>query len=217
MRSITVKGTGRISVKPDLIVVSMTLETKDSEYEKTMETAAEKIELLNKSLEEIGFEKESVKTTNFNVSTDYESVRDKNGGYKRVLKGYVSSHNLKVEFDFDTKKLAKTLSAISRCLATPEFSVSFTVKDPTALNGELLKSAARNAREKAEILCSASGARLGELTNIDYNQVDINVYSPTGYRLESSRMMKAEALPDIEIEPDDVTVNDSASFTWEIL
>ena len=57
MRSITVKGTGRVSVKPDLIVVSMTLETKDSEYEKTMETAAEKIELLNKSLEEIGFEK----------------------------------------------------------------------------------------------------------------------------------------------------------------
>ena len=147
MRSITVKGTGRISVKPDLIVVSMTLETKDTEYEKTMETAAEKIELLNKSLEEIGFEKESVKTTNFNVSTDYESVRDINGGYKRVLKGYVCRHNLKVEFDFDTKKLAKTLSAISRCLATPEFSVSFTVKDPTALNGELLKSAARNARE----------------------------------------------------------------------
>ena len=127
MRSITVKGTGRISVKPDLIVVSMTLETKDTEYEKTMETAAEKIELLNKSLEEIGFEKESVKTTNFNVSTDYESVRDINGGYKRVLKGYVCRHNLKVEFDFDTKKLAKTLSAISRCLATPEFSVSFTV------------------------------------------------------------------------------------------
>lgn len=217
MRSITVKGTGRLSVKPDLIVVSMTLETKDSEYEKTMETAAEKIELLNKSLEEIGFEKESVKTTNFNVSTDYESVRDTNGVYKSVLKGYVCSHNLKVEFDFDTKKLAKTLSAISRCLATPEFSVSFTVKDPTALNGELLKSAARNAREKAEILCSASGARLGELTNIEYNQVDINVYSPTEYRLESSRMMKAEALSNIEIEPDDVTVNDSAAFTWEIL
>lgn len=216
MRSITVKGTGRLSVKPDLIVVSMTLETKDSEYEKTMETAAEKIELLNKSLEEIGFEKESVKTTNFNVRTNYESVRE-NGGYKSVFKGYVSSHNLKVEFDFDTKTLAKTLSAISRCLATPEFSVSFTVKDPTALNGELLKSAARNAREKAEILCSASGARLGELTNIEYNQVDINVYSPTGYRLESSRMMKAEALSNIAIEPDDVTVNDSVAFTWEIL
>ena len=88
MRSITVKGTGRLSVKPDLIVVSMTLETKDSEYEKTMETAAEKIELLNKSLEEIGFEKESVKTTNFNVSTDYESRRHIKGGRKNGLKGY---------------------------------------------------------------------------------------------------------------------------------
>lgn len=93
-----------------------------------MELAAKKIEYLNAALEEIDFEKKSVKTTNFNVRTDYERVKDRNGNYKSLFNGYVCSHRLKVEFDFDTKRLAQTLYAISKCLAEPELSISFTVR-----------------------------------------------------------------------------------------
>ena len=52
-KTITVKGVGNVSVKPDLIVVSMKLATEDREYEKTMELAAERISLINDSLETI--------------------------------------------------------------------------------------------------------------------------------------------------------------------
>ena len=218
MKTITVKGMGKVSASPDLIAVSMHLETEDKEYDKTMESAAEKIELLNKSLEEVGFEKKAVKTTNFNVQPNYESVRDKNGNYKSEFKGYVCNHGLKVEFDFDTKRLAKVLTAISACLAKPEFSISFTVKDPSAVNAELLKSAAQNAKEKAEILCSASGVKIGELVSIDYNWGELNVYSNTDYKLAGRRMMKAEAcMANIDIEPEDIKVNDTATFVWGIL
>lgn len=218
MKTITIKGTGRISVKPDLIVVAIRLETEDKEYDKTMETAAKRIDVLNKSLEELGFEKNAAKTTSFNVRTNYESVRDKDGSYKSVFKGYVCNHNLKIEFDFDTKRLAKTLSTISRCLAKPELSISFTVKNPTAVSEELLKSAAENARQKAEILCSASGVKLGDLVSINYDRGEINVLSDTDYKIESRCMMKAEAcLSNIEIEPDNIDANDTATFVWEIL
>ena len=54
-------------------------------------------------------------------------------------------------------------------LLHPELSIVFTVKDPSAVNKELLKSATANAREKAEILCEASGVELGKLLIIDYN------------------------------------------------
>lgn len=192
MKTITVKGMGRVSVKPDLIVLSMRLETEDKEYDKTMQLADERIEQLNKSLEAVGFEKQAVKTTNFYVRTDYESIRDKNGSYKSVFKGYVCSHNLKVEFDFDTDRLAKALSAISACVAKPEFSISFMVKDPANISAELI--------------------------SIDYNWGEINVNSDTEYKIESRCMMKAEAcLSDIDIQPDDVNVNDTATFVWELL
>jgi len=216
-RTITVKGMGRVTTSPDCVVISMSLMAQDNDYEETMELAAKKIEYLNASLEEIGFEKKSVKTTNFNVRTDYERVKDRNGNYKSVFNGYICSHRLKVEFDFDTKRLAQTLYAISKCLAEPELSISFTVKDPSAVNKELLKSATINAKEKAQTLCEASGVELSQLLSIDYNWGELNIVSHTDYMLEEKCMaMPVGGLADIEIEPDDIDVSDTATFVWEI-
>ena len=216
-RTITVKGMGNVKTAPDYVVVSMNLETQAMEYEETMERAAQQIDYLNTSLEAVGFEKKSVKTTNFNVRTDYESVKDKNGNYKSVFNGYVCSHRLKVEFDFDTKRLAQTLSAISKSLAKPELSIAFTVKDPSAINKELLRSATINAREKAEVLCEASDVELGDLLTIDYNWGELNIVSRTDYMLEERVMsMPMKAMAAMDIEPDDIDVSDTATFVWEI-
>ena len=216
-RTITVKGMGNVKTAPDYVVVSMSLESLGMEYEETMEQAAHQIDYLNTSLEAVGFKKKSVKTTNFNVRTAYESVKDKNGNYKSVFNGYVCSHRLKVEFDFDTKRLAQTLSAISKSLAKPELSIAFTVKDPSAINKELLRSATINAREKAEVLCEASDVELGDLLTIDYNWGELNIVSRTDYMLEERVMsMPMKAMADMDIEPDDIDVSDTATFVWEI-
>lgn len=216
-RTITVKGIGNVSAAPDYVVISMSLEAQSMNYDETLELAAKKIEYLNSSLEEIGFEKKSVKTTNFNVRTDYDRVKDNNGNYKSIFSGYICNHRLKVEFDFDTRRLAQTLYAISKCLASPELSISFTVKDPTAVNSELLRSATINAKEKAKILCEASGVELGELLSIDYNWGELNIVSHTDYMLEEKCLaMPSSSLADIDIEPDDIDVRDTATFIWEI-
>ena len=217
-RTITVKGIGNISVSPDYVILSMNLTTIDKDYETALQLASEKIEYINASLESIGFEKKSVKTTDFNVYTKYDSVRDKKGNYKRVFEGYSCNHRLKVEFDFDTKVLAQTLAAVSKCLAKPELSISFTVKDKGAVNEELLKSAAVNAKVKARILCDASEVKLGTLLSIDYNWGELNVYSHTDYCLEDKCMaLPVGGLADMEIEPDDIKVNDTVTFVWEIV
>lgn len=217
MKTITIKGMGNATIKPDLIVVTMRLESEDKEYDKALNFAANKIEELNKSLEEIGFKKDSIKTTNFNVHTNYENIRDNNGVYKNVFKGYASIHNLKIEFDLDMKRLSTVLAVISNCLAKPEFSIAFTVKDQELVKKELLKSIANNAKEKALILCEASNVKLGELLSISYNFDEINLLSNTNYNVESRYMMKAEArCASIDIEPEDIKVNDSATFVWEI-
>lgn len=216
-RTITVKGMGNVKAAPDYIVISMNLESQNTDYDETMELAAKQIEYLNTSLEVIGFEKKAVKTTNFNIRTDYDNVKDRNGNYKRVFNGYICSHRLKVEFDFDTKRLAQTLSEISKCLAKPEMSIAFTVKDPSAINKELLKSATVNAKEKAQILCEASNVELGTLLSVDYNWGELNIYSHTDYSLaEDCMAMPMAKMSAIEIEPDDIDVSDTATFVWEI-
>lgn len=215
MRTITVKGIGAVSVKPDLIVLRLSMETAEYEYDEAMKAAAEKIDFLNKALEAAGFEKKSAKTADFRVRADYDRLNDGKGNYTSVFMGYKCRHELKIEFDFDTKRLAKALSEISKCIAKPEISIDFTVKDSSAVGGELLKAAVKNAREKAEILCAASGAKLGELLSIDYNWGELHLYSATDYDVEDKCMMLGAA-DDMDIEPEEIKARDTATFAWEI-
>lgn len=215
MRTITVKGIGAVSVKPDLIVLRLSMETAEYEYDAAMKAAAEKIDFLNKALEAAGFEKKSAKTADFRVRADYDRLNDGKGNYTSVFMGYKCRHELKIEFDFDTKRLAKALSEISKCIAKPEISIDFTVKDSSAVSGELLKAAVKNAREKAKILCAASGAKLGELLSIDYNWGELHLYSATDYDVEGKCMMLGAA-DDMDIEPEEIKARDTATFAWEI-
>ena len=218
MKTITVKGVGNISAKPDYITISMTVESMDRDYEKAMDGAARRIESLKAAAVSVGYEKEALKTTSFNVETRYENVKDRQGNYKREFAGYACVYRLKLAFDFDSKQLAKVISAISGSEANPELSIAFTVKNPAKVSEELLISAAQNARAKAEILCKASGAELGQLISIDYNWGEVNIISRTSYEMEDCLMPLAamEKCCSPEIEPDDIDVSDTVAFTWEI-
>ncbi len=217
-RIITVKGIGKASAKPNYVVLSMSLEAQNMNYEKAMDQATTQLEQLRNSLAGIGFEKDSVKTTNFNVRTSHDRVKDKNGNYQSIFNGYIVSHALKVEFDFDSKRLANALSTVATCLANPQLTIAFTVKDATDINEKMLRTATENAKRKAEILCEASNVKMGQLLSIDYNWGELSIYSNTRYDMtEDCMAMMAMSESSIDIEPDDIDVSDTATFVWEIL
>lgn len=215
-RTITVRGIGTASVKPDFIAITLNIVSKDMEYTKSVENANKRIGMLQNAVMSSGFAKEDLKTLSFNVRTNYEGETDEHGRYRNVFAGYVCRYTLKLSFDMDAKRLAETLTAISDSGANAEFSIKFTVKDPEKISAELLRSATENARQKAEILCEASGAKLGTLIKIDYDWTDINVYSASAYTMEMERgIAAAGAVP--EFEPEDIKSSDSAAFIWEIV
>ena len=216
-RTITVKGIGKLSLKPDQTAVSLTLKTVHADYDKAMGKAAKHLEQLRSAITKIGFAKDDLKTTSFDVGTEYKNERDKNGNYKRIFVGYRVTHGLKLEFDFDSQRLSNVLGAIAVCIAEPELNVQFTVKDREAVNTALLESACINAKAKAEILTKASGVTLGELISIDYNWGELHLYSPTRYEMDPPCMAKASTAPTaMDIEPDDIDVSDGVTFVWEI-
>ena len=215
-RTITVKGIGKASAKPDYVVLSMTLEATHKDYQTAMDMAAAQIQHLNDTLSAVGFETGSAKTTNFNVCTNYEHVKDHRGNYQNVFTGYAVSHRLKLSFDFEMHRLSQALSAIAGCLAHPQLSIAFTVQDAAAINEEMLRSATVNAKRKAEILCEASGVTLGSLVSIDYNWGELDIYSRTRFNCCDEAMAPMKAASTIDIEPEDIDVSDTATFVWEL-
>ncbi len=216
-RTITVKGIGKATAKVDYVVISMTLESQNTVYDKAVEKAAKELEQLRAAVAEAGFLKDELKTTNFNVRTEYEGYNDKNGQYKRRFAGYVVCHSLKLAFDFDSERLATALSAIAGCVSNPELNISFTVKDTSAINEEMLAFAAVNAREKAELLCKASGVKLGTLMSIDYNWNEMNVCSTTRFALAEDCVAAPMMAKQMNFEPEDIRVQDSVVFVWDII
>lgn len=215
-RTIAVKGVGSLRVKPDWVVFSLELESKDRVYERAVALSSEQIEELTSALVRAGFEKEDLKTTSFQVRTEYRSESNEKGNYIQVFDGYVCHSGMKLAFDLDIARLGETISAIGGCRARPEMSISFTVKEPEAVNRQLLQAASANARGKAEALCAASGVTLGELQRIEYDWSELRAFSRTAVSADREAMPMMKNAFRANMTPEEIQLSDSAAFVWEI-
>ena len=213
-RTITVKGSARLSLRPDYVVITMTVTTEDKSYDEAMALAAGHLESIRDALANLGYDRKALKTSNFNVSTEYDFQNDRNGNGRRVFRGYACTHELRLSLDFDAARLGETLSAITGCKAEPELNVRFTVKDTDAVSDELLRQASENALRRAKVLAAASGVDLGPLVRVDYSWGSRDYASPTAF---AAGGMLRSAKASMDFTPEDIDVNDQATFVWEIM
>jgi uncharacterized protein YggE len=215
-REIVIKGIGKASASPDLIVLSMNLEANELEYEKTMQSGTEMLEMLRAAIVSAGHDGKEMKTTRFNINTNYERYQE-GSTWKQRFSGYVCTHSLKLEFSLDMELLGTTLARISKCAAAPSFDIKFSIKDPSAVSEQLLESAIENAKWKASVLTKASGVTLGAINRIDYNWSDVHLYSNTDYMLCEAAADYGSAAPKMmDIEPEDINVSDTVTVAWAI-
>ena len=219
MKTITVKGIGRVSAPADTVELSFSISEKHRDYKKALGGASEKVEALERALTAAGFPAKNFQAAGFHVHTEYEGIRDSKGEYKNVFAGYVCTYDQKLRFDFDTQRLSDALAAVAESKALPQMNVSFTVREPERLENALLKNAAIHARSRAEVLCDAAEVRLGELQRIEYDFRHLDFRSDTVMEMAESAPMLAKGKRSVAVNfrPEDIELQDSAVFVWEIL
>lgn len=211
-RKITVKGKGNVRQKPDLVVITLNVESKHYDYDQAMDIASESIQSLASKVESLGFDRKELKTTSFDIDTDYENYKDQYDNYQRRFIGYIVQQRLNLTFDFDSKKLGEVLKGIAETSVNPTLSIGFSAKDKELLEEKLLIDAAKSATRRAETLTKAAGTELGALLSIDYDWSELHFYSEVNVR--SNMLLEASVLP--EIEPEEIEVGDTVRFVWEI-
>lgn len=212
-RTLTVKGVGQASLPPDYIEIPLYLETRDEQYDQAIELANRKLEELRTCLESVGFTKEDLKTTSFNVDTDYEQVKDEEGNYVRVFRGYVVRHRLKFGFDFDNERLGEVIQVISDCPAHPEFSIQYQLKNESELKSLILQDAVKNATEQANVLALAAGVTLGPIEAIEYDWMNVT-YQPRQLMLSESTDYSMAMM---DLQPEDIRDTDYVTVVWELI
>jgi len=216
VRTIHIKGMGTASMPPDNVTITLKLTAIHKEYAYVMQIGSKKVELLREAIVNAGFEADELKTVKFSIDSDYESKEYNEFGrtrYQNVFVGYKYRHTLKLSFDLDREKITKAMTAIEKCTAKPEASIAFTVKDVRIMRDRIMESAAEDAHRKANVLCKASGVKLGKLLHIEYSwskvefdYIDIPVW-----------MGKGEQESPAQIQPDNVEGEDTVDFIWEII
>ena len=212
---IHIKGIGSAAQAPDQVVLSLTLTAQNKEYSAAMTIGGQQLEMLRDAIADAGFKADDLKTVNFNVRSIYENEEYKDGSskrYRQVLVGFECRHDLKLTFDFDNKKLSKAVDAIAKCLSQPKISIAFTIKDTDAFNDEILRSAAKDARRKARILCTASKVKLGRLLDINYSWDETVVKREMPLCAEYAPTEKNS----FDFQPEEIKASDTVEFLWEI-
>ncbi len=216
MRTIRVTGKGQLSLAPDLTRITMTLEGLCPEYSETLRRSSEDTEALRELLSRFGFARSDLKTLNFSVDAEYESIQER-GSYKKRFVGYRFHHSMKVEFDSDNQRLGKLLYALANAPVKTEFRITYTVKDPESAKNELLGRAVKDAAAKAAVLAEAAGLRLGAIQSIDYSFGELVFeVQPMNRMLMADRSLSAKESYDLNIEPDSIQVSDTVTLVWEI-
>lgn len=208
MRTITIKGQGKIQRRPDTIVVQMEITSMDMKYDEAMNQMDRKTSLIQDSLIQIGFRKEDIKTSFFDCKAKY--------GYenqKRIFHGYHIRESMSLCFDLDMKMLSKVMDAMKESGVKPEISISFTLKDKEAISDEVLRLAYFDAKRKAEVILKASTDRLGKLNHVEYHFEPLEIQSDTRMRCMS---INDGPSVDMDVTPQDIDIQDSAVFVWEI-
>ena len=80
------------------------------------------------------------------------------------------------------------------------------------MKNEMLQNAAQNAMSQAKALCEATNINLGSLLSIDYFWSEISFNSRTNYLMEDSYQYQDS----LDIEAEDIDIQDTVTFIWEL-
>lgn len=218
-RMIKVTGTGRMAVTPDQIEVTISATGKYPDYEETVRHSAADTGVLREAVQSAGLDPKDLKTTYFNVDTDYERYTDENGHWCQKFCGYAYSHTLSITIPRDNGILGRLLYQLANCAVRTEFSFRHTVSDPKAAKNELLARAIADSREKAQIIAREADLKLGEIQTVDYSWQQMQIYSEPMLFADGAAPIGAAKMSrsmDIDIEAADINIEDTVTIVWAV-
>jgi uncharacterized protein YggE len=217
-RTIKVTGKSNIKASPDCTRISLNITAVLPEYDKCLKRSVEDMNVIVRCIKQFGFERGELKTSNFEINRKTESYRDNRGDWKYRFIGYEYTQNLSFNFKNDNKRLGQILYALAHLSIVPEINISYFCSDVETIKNQLLESAIKDAKRKAELLTAASGVMLCEILDIDYSWINVTLESDD---IKFCKPMVLEeccapAAYDVDFEPDDISTSDSVRITFRI-
>ena len=223
--TISVDGEAERKVAPDLLVISITVETEEDTADLAQSENAKIADDVRSALLALGMKEEKVKTSSYYVyplekgrwicPEGYPDCEDWEKEYVSDVYGWKVVHSLTVETE-DLDSGGDLVDAAVDAGASDIDSVSFTLTDATKeeLRKELLKEAGENAGEKAQAIADGVGVTLGSAIYADEGYMSYP--SPRSYDYMAESAVGAAPAPSTDFSAGELTVSAQVSVKYLI-
>lgn len=206
MRTISVNGSGTISLDPDMATINIGVHTENSDAQQAVADNNAQAQEVMDVLKNFGIAERDISTSNFSIypRQDY----DNEGKITSIT--YVVDNSVQVKVR-DLSTIGGVLDAAVSAGANSINGIQFGVEDSSAAYNDALEAAVVNARGRAEVLAQAAGVELGEVQSISSSVSGgpIPIY-------QDVRMSAEAAAAEVPISPGQTQITVDVSMVYAI-
>jgi len=174
--TITVSGTGKVTVVPDVARVNLGVTLSKSTVKAARDGAATSMTAIIAALKALGIADADIQTSGLNLSPQYAT-----GSSTRIV-GYTISEQLQVTVR-DLDKAGDVVDTATAKGATDVNGIWFEISDPARAQNDARAAAVTAARSSAQALAGAANVSLGSVISIsDATPTFVGYYPNVGAR-----------------------------------
>ena len=210
-RTLSVSGTGQVSLAPDIAYITIGVHTQNVDAQEAVDLNTTQTDALIAALVAFGVAENDIQTTNFNIYSyeDYALPIDPESQKPPLVYSVDNSVFVTVR---DISDLGDLLSTAVDAGANNIWGIQFDVTDKSEALSQAREAAVASARAQAEELAGLAEVELGEI-------VSISTYG--GYPIPFAQGMggggaASEAAAAVPISPGQLTISIEVSMVFEI-
>jgi uncharacterized protein YggE len=212
--TINVTGSAKVSVKPDLGILNISVSEIKPAMSEAIKSLGEKSNHYTGLLKKLGFSEKDIKTTRFTVSKNI-IYRDN----KSIDSGFVASQNIRIEFAYSQQILQKIVSEFSKSEKPVDFSFEFELSEALKqkAQAQVIEMAVKDANDKAEVIAKASKIKLASIKTISYGSWSRDAGMQNMERMQNfGAANQAGDMQSFTFTPDDIVLRDTLNIEWFI-
>lgn len=166
-RTITVVGTGNVSLVPDVAVINVGAEVRADTVSEAKAEVDDQMAAIMAALKQMAVDEKDIQTSHYYIHYEERVPMPvvQEGPVGESQNGYRVSSMLRVTVR-DVEKAGEVLDAVVEAGANQVHGVTFTVSDESKWQGQAREKAMADARARASELAGLAGVELGELISV---------------------------------------------------
>jgi uncharacterized protein YggE len=212
VRTISVSGTGTVSVEPDTADVTFSVQSDSETLKEAQADATTRMTGITDELIAGGVAEADVVTSGYFVTVMNEY--DESGNFERISGYRVDAQITATVRDLDT--LGTLLDSVVTAGANGVYGLSFYVNDPAPAASQARTAAMEDARAKADELAEASGVTIIGVISISETYAPVPM--PKGFDMGrgGAEMDMAPASAPVTVSPGSTDITVEVQVTYEI-